>query len=160
MVRHLLGGRRQSGLTAIELMIGVVIVGILLTIAVPSFIDQMARRRLEGAASELSNDLAFARTQAVSQNAQISLTSSADGTGYAITGAVPKAVTLHPQIVFAAASRGLATTYDPLRGTALTARTYDLTSSGTSASMRLVVNIMGRVELCSPGGTLSGHTAC
>jgi type II secretory pathway pseudopilin PulG len=141
-------------------MIAVVIVGILLMIAVPSFIDQMARRRLEGAASELSNDLAFARTQAVSQNAAITLTSSADGTAYAITGAVPKAVTLHPQIVFAAASRGLATTYDPLRGTALTSRSYELVSTSTSASMRLVVNIMGRVELCSPGGTLRGHTPC
>lgn len=151
---------RLGGLTAIELMVVLVIVGILLVIAVPSFTDQMARRRLEGAASELNSDLQFARTQAVSQNAQIALTSSADGRAYAIGGALPKAVTLHPQVTFAAASRNLATTYEPQRGTALAVRSYELSSSGSGASMRLSVNLMGRVELCSPGGTLAGYATC
>ena len=41
---------RQSGFTIVELMIVLAIVGILITVAIPSFRDQMERRRLIGAA--------------------------------------------------------------------------------------------------------------
>ena len=75
---------KHAGFTLIELMVVVAILTTLLMLAVPSFNDSLARRRVEGIATELAADLQYARTQAVDNNVTVSLITSA--TGYTISG--------------------------------------------------------------------------
>jgi len=55
----------QSGVTLIELLITVAVLGILISLAVPSFTSTIERRRLEGAAEELYSYLQFARSESI-----------------------------------------------------------------------------------------------
>lgn len=48
----------------VELMVVIAVVGILLSVAAPSLIDLLNRRRVQAVAAELSTDLAYARAEA------------------------------------------------------------------------------------------------
>jgi prepilin-type N-terminal cleavage/methylation domain-containing protein len=150
--------QRTRGFTIIELMIVVVIVAVLLALAAPSFREQLARRTLEGAANELSADLQYARSQAVSNNAATALATTSTSQ-YTITSGANtyKTVTLDPVL---SVTSGVTVSYDPLRATANTA-TLTLTSNRTAASLRLETNVMGRVKLClPPGSDFKGYQPC
>lgn len=54
---------RASGLTLVELMIAIAVLGILATLAVPSLAERLARQRLASAAETLAMDLAEARVE-------------------------------------------------------------------------------------------------
>ena len=156
-MRHHLG----AGFTLIELMVTVAVVAVLAAIAIPSFTDSLARRRLEGAANELSTDLQFARSQAVSNNANITLSTTASG--YTIAGAQ----TYRTQALASglSMSNGVSVTFTPLRGcTSDNCSAADLSitisSSQVSSTLKVSVNNMGRVQLCSPGGTFGGYASC
>ena len=60
--------RQVRGFTTVELMIVIAIFGILAAVAIPGFVSQMPRYRLNGAARQVMGDLMWARMQAVSQN--------------------------------------------------------------------------------------------
>lgn len=51
------------GITLVELMVVLGVLGILLSVVAPSFADLLNRRRVAAVAAELSTDLAFARSQ-------------------------------------------------------------------------------------------------
>lgn len=148
--------RPSRGFTAIEMMVTVAVIAVLLSVVVPSFQEQLARRKLEGAATELSTDIQFTRTQAVSDNAAATLTTATNGYTIAGSGQTRKVVTLDPALSLTAAQT---ITYDPLRGLANSV-TLVVTSSRTTAQMQVSTNAMGRVELCSPSGSLKGYKQC
>ena len=147
------------GFTVIELLTVLAVSAVLLTAGVSSFVDQVARRRLEGATVELSSDLQYARSQAVSNNTTVTLSTNAGGTQYSITSpsATYKSVTLDSQLSF---TPSLTITYDPLRAMATSSGVMTLSSSKTSAQLRLTVTSVGRVSICSPSGGLTGYTPC
>jgi type IV fimbrial biogenesis protein FimT len=156
--------RKSRGFTLIEMMVAVAIAIILIAIAAPAFNDQIGRRRLEGAANELSADLQYARTQAVSDNRDVSFqtTSTSAYTITSSTGQSYKSVTV-PQGV--SITSGVTINFLPLRGcTNATCTAADasitVTSSQASGSLRLTTTNMGRVYLCSPSGTFSGYPSC
>lgn len=149
---------RRNGFTMIELLVVMVLLGILATIAAPSFNDQFARRRLEGVATDLSTDLQFARTQAVSRRGTTQLITENGGTQYrVVTAEGTKTVVLPAGITV---TDGTTVTYDHFRGTADADHALDLASTRTAATMRVNVNTMGRVNVCSPSGTLKGYATC
>ena len=74
------------GFTLIELMIAIALLGILLTLAVPSFNDLTQRMRIESAANSLSVAFATARSEAVKRGRNISVCKSADSTSCATSG--------------------------------------------------------------------------
>ena len=148
---------RHSGFTMIELMVAIVVIAVLLALAVPSFREQLARRELEGAANELSADLQYVRTQAVSNNVVTALATTSTSQYTITSGATTyKTVTLDPALSI---TSGVTVSYDPLRGMA-NAVTLTLGSARTTASLQVATNAMGRVSLCSPSGSLKGYATC
>lgn len=151
---------RDHGFTIIELMTVMVVVAILAVLAIPAFGEQLARRRLEGVATDMTADLQYARTQAVSTRGDIRFRTTSTTT-YVIDNAAGtvtyKTVTLPVGITV---SNGITVTYDALRGAAATAQTFALAGAQTSATMQVDVNTMGRASLCSPSGSLKGYATC
>ena len=148
------------GFTLIELLVVIAIAAILAALAAPSFTDQFARRSIEGVATDLSTDLHFARSQAVSDRGTVTLQTEGGGTQYRIFNAAGdiKTVVLPAGVV---ATNGVIVVYDQLRGAAtVTNGPIDLQSTRTTAQVRLDVNAMGRVNLCTPGATLKGYASC
>jgi type IV fimbrial biogenesis protein FimT len=154
--------RRQHGLTLTELLIVVAVAAILLTVAVPSFRPLFARWQLEGVANELHADLQYARSQAVSDNATVTFTTTSTS-AYTITGnQTYKTVTLPSGV---SVSSGVSVAFLPQRGcTNATCSATDVgftvSGSAVNGTLQAVVNNMGRVRLCAPSGTFKGYPAC
>lgn len=70
----------------VELLVAVVIMGVVLTLAVPAFNDLIARERLRGTNAQLLADLKYARSEAVQRNQAVGFNfrSSSAMTCYAI----------------------------------------------------------------------------
>jgi prepilin-type N-terminal cleavage/methylation domain-containing protein len=138
---------RVRGFTIIELMTVLVVVGVLAVIAIPSFNDLLARRRLEGVTTDLST-----------QRGTTTVRTQGSGTQYLVTTAQgAKTVNLPAEITV---TDGITVTYDQFRGASDAAYTLSLASSRTSGTVNVVINAMGRVNVCSPGGTFKGFAAC
>ena len=171
----------QRGLTLIEACITLAIASILVGTAVPSFIDSNKKRTLDGSAGELATDLYLARSEAVArqQGVRVSFHAVASGSCMVIhtgstadcscDGAGVAQCTNNAAVIksnFFAASRGVnvvanvaSMRFDQTNGTVSPTGTVRLTAS-TGPEVRHVVNIMGRVRTCSPGGLAKGYKAC
>lgn len=78
---------RSSGLTLIELMVVVAVIGIIALVAAPSFRDMLELQRLKGVSAQFLTDVQFARSEAASRQevAGISFpTGAAAGTCYIV----------------------------------------------------------------------------
>ena len=60
--------RKIRGFTLVELMVTVAVVGVLITLALPSFMDLIERKHLGGAVEAVYEQLEFARSQAVKRS--------------------------------------------------------------------------------------------
>jgi type IV fimbrial biogenesis protein FimT len=60
-----------KGFTLVELMIGIVILGILLAVAIPNFKDLMQNSQIRTAADSISSGLQLARAEAIRRNASV-----------------------------------------------------------------------------------------
>lgn len=58
-----ISGPEPRGLSLLELMVVIAALGIVLAVAIPSFGDMLARKRVQLIAAELASDLAFARSE-------------------------------------------------------------------------------------------------
>lgn len=71
--------KKNAGFTLVELMIGLVIAAILLTVAVPAFTTFIQNNRVTSQANELVTALNLARSEAVGRGSSISVCPSSDG---------------------------------------------------------------------------------
>lgn len=74
-----LRGRAAAGFTLTELLIVVVIAGILLALAVPSFRTMIANSAAENASGLIELDLAYARNNAITRGVLVRMTPAAGG---------------------------------------------------------------------------------
>ena len=170
----------QRGVTLIEAAVAMTLVAIGVSTAVPGFQDLVARKRLEGVAAQLATDLQTVRTEAVARNepVRISFHAGAGGSCYVIqtgakaqctcSGAAPAtcsgdAVQIRTVYLPAVQHIGVAASassilFDPLHGTSTPTGTARVT--GPQGAIHHVVNVMGRVRSCSPGGALPGYRVC
>jgi type IV fimbrial biogenesis protein FimT len=69
--RQVMRQKQVKGFTLAELMVVIAIIGITTAIAIPYFVGQMPRYRLNGAARQVMGDLMWARMEAVSLNRKV-----------------------------------------------------------------------------------------
>lgn len=152
-------GRRRGqarGFTLVELIVALTVAAILAFLAAPALSHVFARIRVQGAANELSTDIQYARSESVRRRTAVTLAADTDGGGYGITSGAEavKAVRFSGDLSI---SNGVMLTFDQLRATANEA---ELTVSSGAYALRVNSNAMGRVALCSPGGSIKGYAKC
>jgi type IV fimbrial biogenesis protein FimT len=79
--------RESLGFTIIELMVALALVVIIITIGMPSFTQMVANQRLTSQANDLVGDVLFARSEAASRGARVTLCTSTNGTSCSGTAA-------------------------------------------------------------------------
>jgi len=171
---------RGRGFTLTESAVVVATLAVLVGTAAPSFQAQRERRALEATAALLETDLQLARSEAVARNesVRIDFAESPAGSCYvmhtgdaqgcrcdaaAATSCDPGVTELRTVrllhdggIVLQSNSRSVL--FDAVKGTITPTATMRLVSS--RGSLHQVINIMGRVRTCSPGGVVPGYRAC
>lgn len=180
----------QSGVTVIELLTVIVIVGIAAALAVPSFNDYFEKSRLRGAVDTVSALVAAARAEAVRQDRQVVVafggTTSAWCVGANVAASpaslgdpVPAAVacdctapaTCSVGAVNAASYRGVTVssvaptvTFSPKLGTTIGLANQDVSfvSSSNRFQLNARVTPLGHVRTCRPSssGPIIGFGAC
>jgi type IV fimbrial biogenesis protein FimT len=70
--------KNEHGFTLLELMVVLAIAGILVTVAIPSFKTTFADNRQVAGINELLGTLIYARSEAISENAAITVCASSD----------------------------------------------------------------------------------
>ena len=173
--------RAQRGLTLIECVVTLAIIVITLGAAIPTFTQARERRHLEGAAAQLATDIHHARSLAVSHGAPVRLRvqQASDGSCYVVhtgsagdcqcTGAGTSSCRGSGQALRTVgferggpvrlASNSASMLFDADRGTVTPTGTLSL-QLPSGATIRQIVNIMGRVRSCSPGAAVVGYVAC
>lgn len=180
---RLMKNRSQHGFTIIELLAVTIIVVILLGLAIPSWRDTAARKRVEGLFVELQADLEYARSEAVARNAAVQVSfgtgcyvvhlGSATASCTATTKSVsPTAAELKSQLLGSSPPVSITPqdaltliSFDPMRGIASwngTGTQAGIALASTAGAWQLLVTLsaVGRVNVCSPGGSIKGYPQC
>lgn len=176
--------RHESGLTLIELMATLVVAAIMVALAVPAYRDLVSRKRVEGMFDEMQTDFQLARSEAVARNVTLRVsfgpgcyivhlasasTASCTQTSKSIVPPEAEVKTFQVQAAGTAAlSPNDALTFvqfEPVRGVATWDGTGTQASIGvdsTAGPWRLVLSLssVGRVNACSPGGSIKGYPPC
>jgi len=171
----------QSGITLIEVCIVIAVAMVLLGNVLPSFQATLTRRTLEGHAAELAGDVQYLRSQAVSSHRTLRISfhtynggscyvthsgsagdcgCNADGSPQCVSGAEAfKAVYFPSGRRVRLQSTVPSMVFDSVLGTTSPTGTMKLIDDQGRA-IHHVVNIMGRLRSCSPGGAIPGYKAC
>ncbi|MDP9045861.1 MAG: GspH/FimT family pseudopilin [Pseudomonadota bacterium] len=171
----------SRGITLIESCCALAIAAILVALGAPDLGRLLVERRLESAVHTLVADLRAARVLAAARGEPVrwTLRTAADGTCYMVhearsgachceSGETSDCEDGSPPLrtVHLPASRGVtlqgnvsAIVFDPRLGTASPGATLHLVGSHGRA-LDCVVNILGRVRVCSPEAMAPGHRRC
>ena len=179
--------RRHRGLTLVETMVTLGITAVLISIAVPSMVSFIARKRVANVASELASDLRYLRSISLQSavptqiefNANASIScyviatdallggmQTCDCTQPAACGAGPGAPTV-VRLVSLQQSDGITVSSNPVKtvfssnglpaGGATMQATVQSDAGGTA---RVFTNPVGRPFVCSVAGQESSFPAC
>ncbi len=169
--------RAAAGMSLIELLIGIVIVGVLLALGVPSFTAWLQNTQVRNAAESISNGLQLARANAIQRNKSVTFTMNGPDSSWSVSIDAPSA--LEPATV---QSRGAAEgtpnaviattdptiTFDGLGKTNLpAAATIQVTNptggacgtgSGEMRCLNLTVAVGGQIKMCDPQVLTAGDS--
>ncbi len=178
--------RYTMGISMIEVLVTVAVLGILATAAMPSMRDMIDTRKLKNQTESIADVLRLSRSEAMKRAASnnpkvVSATVSAGGpsawfvglsnTTTACTDAstcvLVQGANSAPYMVTATECGGcsVATTANlytfSFRGVATVGGGSSVTvTSPMNKTLRVDVSTTGRVSVCSPGGTIAGYATC
>ena len=172
----MLSPQKQAGLTLIELIIGVVIVGIVLALAMPSYATWIQNTRLRNGAESILTGLQFARAEAVRRNTNVSFTLGV-GTAWTVgcntvTATCPATIQSHTAgdgasaaVTVAMVAGGANPVIFSNLGRLTTAATSfnidnNQLSAANSRDLRVVVESGGTTRLCDPNVAAGDSRAC
>ena len=162
----------QRGLSLVELLVGLVVLSVLVSLAAPSFSRIVAEQRLRQVGSELRISLATARSEAVKRNEPVSLIKQGSdwSTGWCIEAGKTSNCSAQPIQQFNVASdqitvlkdgatAGAEINFNPWgRVTSCPEFLLSTTAAGSACALCLVVTTDGRVE--SHTGSCPEADAC
>ena len=161
---------RQAGFTLIELMIGVVILGILSAVALPSFQSWMRNAQVRNAAESIINGLQRARSEAVSRNTNVAFVLGV-GTSWSI-GVVNPASAVESRSSNEG-SKDVTVIVFPLNATTITFNNFggivtdparltqvDLAATGSNKNLRVTIGVGGNARMCDPNQPSTSVSAC
>lgn len=181
---------RSRGLTLIELIVVVAVIGVLIAIVAPSFQGMLARQRVEGVNAELVTDLQLARSEVAQRSGSatpdvaVSFGGNAQITCYAMhtlpaancdctrpPGSICTAPAQEIKAmqfpraagvnVAASSPSGSRVVFAPPQGLATPGDLVIDVQSAISGQLRIRVNDIGRPIVCSPDGSIRGvKTTC
>ena len=168
------------GFTLVEMMLVIAVLGIILTIGVPSFTKMIDSARVRRAADAISAFLVNAKSEAIKQNTTVRVvfqsasggatwcagmttastcdciagTCTLDGVARVLDGASYRDIVLNNPADDGAFS------FTPLRGTVNSGNAQVQSDDGLQ--VRVVVSPTGRIRLCSPSGSgnMEGYAVC
>lgn len=154
------------GLTLIELMVTVAVLAVGLSLAAPSFTQQIGNYRLRAASESIINGLNYARAEAVRRNSPVSFALNASGSGWAVAQVSP-ATALQSRAD--GDSPGITTTSSTTSRTVTFTATGFVDNSGVRMSRidiastaantetrRIDIFGGGLIRVCDPGVTTAG----
>ena len=154
---------RPSGFSLVELMIGVVIMGILAAVAVPSFQAWTRNAQIRNAAESITNGLQKARAEAVARNTNVAFTL---GTDSSWTVSVVAPASTIEQRLSTEGSKNVTRTVTPVGATTITFSNFgtvtgnadlsvpftqvDLVATGGNQNLRVTIGAGGNARMCDP----------
>ncbi len=173
---------RQRGMSLVEMSITLAIVGILLVLGMPSFVEWLQNSQIRTASSSIMSGLQIARSEAVRRNARVVFTLTnpgvTGGTGWTVTLADGTAIQSAPA---GEGSRSAVVTATPAGANAVTFTGYGRTpeppnnlngdgsalltqididsailAAATSRDMRIMITTGGQIRMCDPNFTIVG----
>lgn len=166
-------GHKVAGVTLIELMIGIAILGMVLTMGLPSYARWMQSSQIRTAAESVQSGLQLARTEAVRRNAPVNFT--LNGNNWTVTAnSTPvqsrNATEGSPNAVITAPSNPFTVTFNAFgRAAAGGGTTLNVTNptggaceaaAGTMRCLNIVVQAAGAVRLCDPALPSTNPQSC
>lgn len=164
---------RSSGMTLIELLIGVAILAIVMGIAAPNFLQWARSIQIKNAASSVATGMQRARAEAVARNTNVIFVLGAD-TSWTVSVVSPAAVIESRS--GSEGSQNTTRTITPSAATGLTFNNYglavpnaagtsysqvDFAAVGSTRTMRVTIGVGGNAKVCDPNlAAGSNASAC
>ena len=165
---------RSRGFTIIELMISIIVLVILITIAMPSFMTWLQNIQIRNAASAVLSGIQRARAEAVGRNANVDFVMAADSSWS--VNVVATAANIESRSAIEG-SQNVTRTVQPAGATTITFNNFgvvvanadgsaslaqiDFTAVGGDRNMRIIIGAGGNTRMCDPHLTPgSSASAC
>lgn len=167
--------RHAAGVTLIEIMIALVVMGILIALGVPAFSAFMQNAQIRDAAESIQNGLQIARSEAVKRNVPVTFTLNGPNTTWTVAAANPPGADImvqareasegSPNVEASVPGPGalpVIIVFDGLGKTNLTElATIELTnptggacdtgpSTGNMRCLNVTVAVGGQIKMCDP----------
>ncbi|GAB6141384.1 hypothetical protein JCM14076_21130 [Methylosoma difficile] len=154
----------QLGFSLTELLIVIGVIGILASIAIPSFDEMLERRKLIDAAEAILADLRWAKAEAIKRNIDVTVTFTDGNNGSWAYWVNPGNKALEASTRADFKEIGLSqnfgsndTSFDYIRGGS---ENGTITLSSPNYQLKVILSVMGRSRVCAVDNHIGDYEIC